>query len=60
MFHHWLNSTDGTGSSVRTALLDYRKAFDLVDHNLLVAKLFSLGVKPSVVNWIIDFLRNRG
>lgn len=59
MFHHWLSSTDGTGSSVRTVLLDYRKAFDLVDHNLLVAKLFSLGVKPSIVNWIIDFLRNR-
>ena len=37
----------------------YRKAFDLVDHHLLIAKLFSLGVKPTIVNWIIDFLRNR-
>ena len=25
----------------------------------MVAKLFNLGVKPSIVNWIIDFLRNR-
>lgn len=41
------------------SLPDYRKAFDLVDHNLLTAKLFSLGIKPSVVNWIIDFLRER-
>lgn len=32
MFHHWLRATDGTGSSVRTALLDFRKAFDLMDH----------------------------
>ena len=31
---------------VRTALLDFRKAFDLVDHHVLVAKLFSLGIKP--------------
>ena len=46
-------------ATVRTALLDYRKAFDLVDHHLLIAKLFSLGVKPTIVNWIIDFLRNR-
>lgn len=57
--HHWLKSIDGTGSKVRVSLPDYRKAFDLVDHNLLTAKLFSLGVKPSVVNWIIDFLRER-
>ena len=59
MFHQWLRATDGTGSTVRTALLDFRKAFDLVDHHILVAKLLSLGVKPSVVNWIIDFQRSR-
>ena len=50
---------EGNGSSVRTSLLDYRKAFDLVDHHLLIAKLFTLGVKPTTVNWIIDFLRDR-
>ena len=52
-------ATDGTCSIVRTALLDFRKAFDPVDHHILVAKLLSLGVKPSAVNWIIDFLRGR-
>lgn len=50
MLHHWLGATDGNGSTVRTALLDHRKAFDLVDHHLLIAKLFSPGV--------IDFLRD--
>ena len=59
MFHHWLHATDGTGSTVRAALLDFRKAFNLVDHHTLVAKLLSLGVKPTVVNWVIDFLRSR-
>ena len=43
----------------RTALLDYRKAFDMVDHHLLRAKLFSLGVKPTTINRITDFLRGR-
>ena len=28
MFHHWLHATDGTGSTVRTALLDFSKAFE--------------------------------
>lgn len=41
MLHHWLRATDGNGSTVRTALLDYRKAFDLVDDHLLIAKLLS-------------------
>lgn len=59
MVHHWLKSIDGTGSKVRVSLPDYRKAYDLVAQNLLTAKLFSFGVKPSVVNWIIDFLGER-
>ena len=57
MLHKWLETTDGTRSMVRLALLDYRKAFDLVDQYLLIGKLFSLGMKPSVVNWIADLLR---
>ena len=59
MMHTWLDALDGTGSKVRVALLDYRKAFDLVDHNLLVAKLSNYEIKPTVVNWIADFLRGR-
>ena len=58
MFHRWLHATGGTGATVRTALLDFRKAFDLVDHNILVGKLH-LGVKPTAITWIIDFLRDR-
>ena len=59
MLHHWFEATDGTGAHVRAALLDYKKAFDLVDHNLLITKLYSLGVKPTVVNWVADFSRDR-
>ena len=59
MLHHWFKATDRTGAHVRAALLDYKKAFELVDNNLLIAKLYSLGVKPTVVNWVADFLQNR-
>ena len=58
MLHHWFEATDGTGAHVRPAL-KYKKAFDFIDHNLLIAKLFSLGVKPTVFNWLADFLRDR-
>ena len=50
---------DETSARVRAALLDYKKAFDLVDHNLLTAKLYNLGVRLTVVNWVADFLRDR-
>ena len=30
-----------------------------MDHNILVGKLLTLGVKPTAINWIIDFLRDR-
>jgi len=59
MLHHCLHATVGTEATVRTALLDFRKAFDLVDHSLLVGKLRTHGVKPTAINWIIDFLRDR-
>ena len=31
----------------------------MLHHILLIAKLYSLGVKPTVVNWVADFLRDR-
>ena len=58
MFHHWLRATDGTGPSIRTALLDFRKALDLVDYHILVSKLLRI-VKLTAVNRLIDFLSDR-
>jgi retron-type reverse transcriptase len=52
MMHTWLAALDWTGSTVRVVPLDYRKAFDPVDHNLLVAKLSNYEIKPTVVHWI--------
>ena len=59
MLYYWLRSMDGSDSTIRTVLLDYRLALDLVDHDLLIAKLFSIRVKPTVVNWIIELFRDR-
>jgi hypothetical protein len=59
MIHCWSEAVDKTGGSVWILLTDNRKAFDLIDHNILYEKLQKLGLKPSVFNWIVDFLCER-
>jgi ABC-type Mn2+/Zn2+ transport system ATPase subunit len=36
MLHRWTEATDGNGSTVRVILFDYKKAFDNIDHTILV------------------------
>ena len=59
MFHHWSQATDGTGATVRVVLFDYRKAFDLIDHKILVTKINGLDMPHSIKAWVTDFLTNR-
>jgi hypothetical protein len=35
------------------------RLFDCIDHNILVLKLLSLGVRRSIILWICNFLSNR-
>ena len=59
MLHAWFLGMDGNGATVRTMLFDYCKAFDFIDHSILIDKLCKLDIPRSVVNWIIDFLSDR-
>ena len=59
MIHKWSMATDSTGTAVRIVLLDYRKAFDLIDHRILIQKIYSLRIPRGVARWTCDFLINR-
>ena len=48
-----------SGEEVDVIYLDYAKAFDKVDHKLLLAKLRKYGIKGNVYNWIKAFLTDR-
>ena len=39
--------------------LDFSSAFDKVDHNLLLTKLHSMGIRGFLLQWIQDFLSQR-
>ena len=59
MLHSWLESTDGNGATTRAVLFDFRKAFDLIDHHVLVQKLSTYDFPESIMGWILDFLTHR-
>ena len=55
----WYKDTDGNGCTVRVMLFDFKKAFDLIDHAILRAKLEDYELLPWVLDWTADFLTNR-
>ena len=56
---HWVSVMLETSTYVRCLLIDFTKAFDIVDHTVLLNKLSKLCLPPRVFNWIVSFLRNR-
>ena len=59
MLHSWNKSTDGNGATVRVMLFDFRKAFDLIDHHILLEKLKKYDIPKSILHWTMDFLTDR-
>ena len=52
---------DGFNSGFQTDVIytDFSKAFDTVNHLLLIKKLLLIGIPPSLVEWIDSYLSNR-
>ena len=59
MIHRWTEATDGSRALVRVVLFDYQKAFDFIDHSIIVSKLESLEISHATIKWITDFFTNR-
>jgi hypothetical protein len=57
--HHWQQGLDVPGKVLRVLLLDYSKAFDRIDHTILLRKLANMGVPDFLVSWFTAFLCGR-
>ncbi len=58
MLHEWYQATDVYGSFIRVLLVDYSKAFDLINH-IFINKLSNTGISPFIVRWVASFLQDR-
>ena len=47
------------GHKVDSIYMDFSKAYDKVDHNILLKKIESLNISGKVVNWIESFRKRR-
>jgi hypothetical protein len=58
ILHHWLRALDNH-ESVRIVFFDYAKAYDHVDHTVLIGKMQKLGISSTLLRWVCSFLYNR-
>ena len=59
IIHTWNSATYSSGATVRVLLFEFKKAFGLINHRILVGKLCSWDIPDPVISWIIDFLTSR-
>ena len=59
MPHKWYEATYVKGNFVRVLFLDYRKAFDLINHDILIDKLVKMELPAHLVGWMAAFLLDR-
>jgi hypothetical protein len=59
MIHNWLTKLENPGSIIRCCMIDFSKAFDRIDHSILLHKLQQLNIPPILLNWCAEFLHYR-
>ena len=59
LVHLWLQALDEPGKVLRVLLLNYSKAFDHVDHGILLGRLASMGISDFLMRWVTSFLCGR-
>ena len=59
MIRRWQEALYSPGNLVHILFLDFRKAFDLVDHTVLTTKTSQLGLPHVITRWLTNFLTGR-
>ena len=59
--HDWLKATDRSRDKnfIQVVPLDYAKAFDHIDPNILLRKLENMNILDELLKWVESFLTKR-
>ena len=57
--HRWNKALELPQRVIRIVFLDFRKAFDLIDHNILLDNCCKIGVRPGLIGWLASYLSKR-
>ena len=53
LVHKWHVAFDTPGSVItRIMFLDFRKAYDLIDHNIMLENCCKIGIRPALTTWL--------
>lgn len=58
-FQNYIINSLSEGHQVDTIYLDFSKAFDLVDHSILISRLARLGFHGPILSWFSSYLSGR-
>ena len=59
MIEKWKKCLDGEGGFAGAVLMDLSKAFDTINHELLIAKLGAYGFNDSALEIVLSYLSDR-
>ena len=54
-----ITKSQDIGDIVITLLIDLKKAIDTIDHRILIRKLYSYGIRGSMLKWMESYLTDR-
>lgn len=59
IYDKWLREIDINNNYVLVVFLDFKRAFETVDRNLLISKMKKMGLGGRVIKWFLSYLTGR-
>ena len=59
LVHKWYKAMNESHWVVRIIVLDFRRAFDLIDHKRVLENIREIGARQVLVNWRVSYLSKR-
>ena len=55
LVHHLYKTTDQRDQCVRVLLLDFSRAFDRINHKILLRIMNDMAIDPTIIVWVRSF-----